>query len=110
MTNVIKEFFCLSNGSSRACSKPVIPFKYKNNNSGQITSLFLYLPPSHSLSLASEDGVCTPLHWSDRERERETERQRQWERERKREKEKERKRKVGRERCCLVLESIDILV
>jgi hypothetical protein len=62
MTNVIKEFFCLSNGSSRACSKPVIPFKYKNNNSGQITSLFLYLPPSHSLSLASEDGVCTPFH------------------------------------------------
>ncbi len=56
MTNVIKEFFCLSNGSSRACSKPVIPFKYKNNNSGQITSLFLYLPPSPSLSLAGEDG------------------------------------------------------
>jgi hypothetical protein len=54
--------------------------------------------------------VFAPLFTSQTERERETERQRQWERERKREKEKERKRKVGRERCCLVLESIDILV
>jgi hypothetical protein len=39
----------------------------KDNNSGQITSLFLYLPPSPSLSLAGEDGVCTPLHQSERE-------------------------------------------
>jgi len=95
MTNVIKEFFCLSNGSSRACSKPVIPFKYKNNNSGQITSLFLYLPPCHSLSLASEDGVCTPLHWSDRERERDRETETVGEREK--EGEGERETEEGRE-------------
>jgi hypothetical protein len=46
----------------------------KDNNSGQITSLFLYLPPSPSLSLAGQDGVCTPLHWSEREIERDKER------------------------------------
>ena len=97
MTNVIKEFFCLSNGSSRACSKPVIPFKYKNNNSGQITSLFLYLPPSHSLSLLPAKMVFAPLFTGQTEREKERERETETVGEREKEGEGERETEEGRE-------------
>ena len=71
-------------------------------------SFSIFLPPI--LSLLPGKMVFAPLFTGQTESERERQRDRDSGRERKREKEKERKRKVRRERCCLVLESIDILV